>query len=290
MSSDVLRILVALDGTPAAETILPALMPLARSTPAEFTLFRVATGGEPVEEARAYLDRMQGALSLHRLSASVDVGTGEPGPAILNRLRSGAFDFGAMTTHGRRGVDRILMGSVAESVLRSAERPLFLNRPDAKIGDWKRIVVALDGSPQAEEVLDDVTLLARTTGSTLYLVSVAEALVAAPGLEYSYVGVTLPDMKPYLAAMRKRLAPRGLHVETTALIGPPGEMITHLAGEIGAGLIALTTHGRSGLSRLVMGSVAEHVLRTAPCPVLVRPIGKFAAAGRSFQVGNPASR
>ena len=149
MSDRALQILAALDGGSESETILAALMPLARSASCELTLFQVADGPESAGTARAYLTKVQGALALHRIQSRVDVAIGDPGPVLLERLGSGTFDFGAMTTHGRRGLTRVLMGSVAETVVRSAEIPLFINRPDAKIGDWKKIVVALDGSKEA---------------------------------------------------------------------------------------------------------------------------------------------
>lgn len=278
MSPGTLRLLVALDGTAEAETILAAIMPLVRITRVDLVLLRVASRREEVEEARAYLTRMEGALALHRVRAESEVDIGAPAPAILARLKDGGFDFAAMTTHGRRGIRRLLMGSVAETVVRSAEVPLIVNRPDARIGDWKRIVVPLDGSPTAEEVLGDVAALAGLTGATLHVINVAEALVSAPGLEFAYSAVSLPDMKPYLRRVKERLTARGLNVEIEARIGFPAADVVRYASEIGAGLIAMTTHGRTGLRRVVMGSVAEHVFRTAPCAVLVRPLERKSEA------------
>jgi nucleotide-binding universal stress UspA family protein len=286
MSSTSLRVLVALDGTPASETILAALMPLARSMPVHLTLYRVAADKTSVEEANAYLGRMKGALALHRISTSIEAEVGEPGPKIIARLQAGDFEYGAMTTHGRQGLDRIMMGSVAETVVRSSETPLFINRPDAKIGDWKKIVVPLDGSSLSEEILDDVAPLAREAGATLHLVNVAEAFVAGAAMEFAYTAVTLPDMSPYLELIRKRLAGTGLNVETEALIGPSAHSIVRYAADIGAGLIALTTHGRSGLRRVIMGSVAEQIFRTAPCPILVLPAAKAAKRDR-VEAKNP---
>ena len=274
-----LRILVALDGTPRAETILAAIMPLVRTVRVDLLLLRVVEGPGEVEAAKAYLSRLEGALALHRIRAESVVDIGVPAPAILSRLKDGGFDYAAMTTHGRRGVDRLLMGSVAESVVRSAGLPLIVNRPDARIGDWKRIVVPLDGSPEAEEILGGVEPLARMTGATLHLVNVSEVLVSSPGIEFGYAAVTVPDMKPYLARMKERLVRRGLEVVTESRIGFPGAEVVQYAGETGAGLIAVTTHGRRGLRRAIMGSVAEQILRTSPCAVLVRPLETAGAGG-----------
>jgi len=279
MSRKALRILVALDGTAGSETILAAIMPLVRITEVDLLLLKVAGSSGELEESRAYLGRMAGALALHRVRAESLVEVGEPGPAILSHLEAGRFDFCAMTTHGRQGIDRLLMGSVAESVVRSSKTPLIVNRPDARIGDWRRIVVPLDGSPAAEKIIEDVTLLVRMTGSTLHLINAAEVLVAAPGLEYAFSAVSIPDMKPYLGRVRDRLTAKGLNVVTEARIGFPGAEIVRYAADVGAGLIAMTTHGRTGLRRVIMGSVAEKIFRTAPCAVLVRPLQLMGKAG-----------
>jgi nucleotide-binding universal stress UspA family protein len=268
-----LRILVALDGTPGAETILAALMPLVRLTAVEPVLFTAVEDPSKADEARAYLARMKKALELHRLGVQARVDYGPPAPTLLAALKGGDFHLGAMTTHGRRGLDRVFMGSVAEAVVRESETPLIVARPDARVRDWKKIVVALDGSPEAEAVLDDVTDLARRTTAALHLFHVSEVLAAAPGVEYGYSAVVLPDMKPYLKRIADRLGALGLSVTTETRMGSPGSDIVRYADEVDAGLIALTTHGRSGLRRVIMGSVAEHVLRKAPCAVFVKSLG-----------------
>jgi nucleotide-binding universal stress UspA family protein len=245
-------------------------MPLVRSTPSELLLFRGVARAEEGKDARTYLVRLSEALNGQNVRSAISVETGEPGPAILARLQSGAFDVGALTTHGRTGMTRVLLGSVAEFVVRSARVPLILNRPDARIGEWRRIIVPLDGSPAAEAVLGDLERIAPGTGATLHLMNVAEAALAAPGVKYSYAEVTAPDLKPYLREVADRLRAKGLNVETETRTGSPAADIVGRAVESGAGLIAMTTHGRTGLSRVIMGSVAEQIIRTAPCPVLIR--------------------
>ena len=270
-----LKILVALDGKPAAESIFPALMPLARRVPSEFLLLKVVDRKEAEDKAIAYLQRMQAALGRHELRVAIAVDAGEPGPAILKRLESGGFDVAAMTTHGRRGLDRLLMGSVAEHVVRHARVPVILTRTQAVIGEWSRIVVPLDGSPEAESILEPVERLAKLADATVYLVHVAEVLGASgPGVEHTYSAVVAPDLTAYLKALQVRLAARGLAVEIRSMIGSPAGEAVRYAGDIGAGLIAVTTHGRTGIRRALMGSVTEQILRTAPCPVLVQPLRK----------------
>jgi nucleotide-binding universal stress UspA family protein len=286
MISRPLRVLVALDRSPISETILAAIMPLVRLTRVDLVLLNVANPGEDMQEARTYLQRMESALALHRIRAESRVDVGEPQEAILANLKDGAIDFGAMATHGRRGVSRLLMGSIAEGVLRSAPVPMIVNRPESRIGDWKTIVVPVDGSSTAESILGDLDSLAA--GSTLHLVNVAEVLAAGTGLEYAYSAVSIPDMKPYLGELAGRLAAKGMKVVTKDAIGHPATEIVRYASEVNAGLIALASHGRSGVSRAIMGSVAEQILRTSPCTVLVRPLGGILGE-RAPVIGAPRS-
>src|SRR5688572_9994110 len=203
MKTESLRILVALDGSPAGETTLAAIMPLVRLAPVDVTLFRAVILQDEVEEARAYLSRLEGALGLHHVRTRTVVGRGEPVDAILECIKEGGADLLALATHGRRGLSRLLMGSVADGLVRAARVPLLMNRPDARIGDWKKILVALDGSPAAETILDGVEDLARRTGATLHLVNVGHVLMASPGTELAYGAVTVPDLKPYLEEIRR---------------------------------------------------------------------------------------
>jgi nucleotide-binding universal stress UspA family protein len=284
------RMLVALDGGEAAESILAAIMPLVRLTRVDLELIRVVDQAEELPAARAYLDRTTAALSLHRVRAVTHLEGGEPAKVILNHLNSGRHDFGALATHGRRGLSRLIAGSVAEEVVRAAEIPLIVTRPGARIRDWTKILVPLDGSPEAETVLDDVEALAKATGASLHLLNIGHVAMAGPGMEFAFSAVTVPDLKPYLEDARRRLELRGLAATTEVRLGTPGPEIADVAAETGAGLIALTTHGRTGLRRVLMGSVAEAVFRTAPCPILVLPAARVSAALRRIGSEKPAAR
>jgi nucleotide-binding universal stress UspA family protein len=148
---------------------------------------------------------------------------------------------------------------------------------------YKRIVVTLDGSELAERVLPHALSLARCYGSTVELVRAysppasvlsASAATALPGTgPLVDPGPTIEagerDADAYLDDVASQLAAEGIAVEHRRLDGPAGESIVAEARRIGADLIAMTTHGRSGLGRVVMGSVADEVVRTAPCPVLL---------------------
>lgn len=152
----------------------------------------------------------------------------------------------------------------------------------ATLHPYAHIVVALDGSALAEQVLDHVEPLVEAFASKVTCVCAVEPI--NPGLlaETSLPGGDVPldqlyetqdevrsEEAAYLAGIKERFARHDIEVECEAPLGRPAESITDVARTYGADLIAMTTHGRSGLRRALLGSVADEVVRTAPCPVLL---------------------
>jgi nucleotide-binding universal stress UspA family protein len=149
---------------------------------------------------------------------------------------------------------------------------------------YRRVVVALDGSERAERVLPYVEPLAERFGAALTLLRVA---VPAEGVAARTFGrIAAPIASPlvdpraavaaeqrsaaaYLASVADRLRARGIPADHDQRLGPAAEAIVAYALDLEADLVALTTHGRTGLGRAVLGGVAEAVVRRAPCPVLL---------------------
>jgi len=286
MNPEMLRILVALDGSTRGETILASLMPLARARPVGLVLFRVAEPRESSEAARAYLAEVTAALTRQGLDAVALVGQGSPAAEILKTAQTTGVDLIALATHGRTGVPRVLCGSVTEEVLRRAPIPLLVDRAGTRKAEWKRIVVALDGSQEAETILPDACRLARLLGAHVDLVqSVFVSAMPLAGMPEMPLCMPPHDPMPYLRRTRERLAETfGVQAETAALGGTPAAEIVRWATDRNADLVCLTTHGRTGLARAFLGSVAEQVLRTAPCAVMVR---RLAGVGVAETVGHP---
>ncbi len=155
---------------------------------------------------------------------------------------------------------------------------------------YKKVVILLDGSELAEQVLPHVAEIVRERDSEVHLLSVAPVVVPAAAIVVDVYPVYVTadflaleaaerervkhELQEYLEGVAGRLRPVVSEVQTVVRFGQPAEEILHYAEEVGADLIAMCTHGRSGLSRWVFGSVAEKVLRGADCPVLlvrVRP-------------------
>jgi nucleotide-binding universal stress UspA family protein len=150
---------------------------------------------------------------------------------------------------------------------------------------YEHLLVALDGSPAAERVIEHAEALATAFGSDITLLRVTispEMVVAETASGDSTVGQLAPPLDPepivqadeqsaseYLGTVAERLRQRKLTVHTEHPEGPANQVIVERATALNTSLILMTTHGRGGLGRVVFGSVADSVLRHAPCPVLL---------------------
>ena len=261
---------VPLDGTEASTTILQAAAPLARALGASITLMSAVERPDIPPERKPWLEGIAAGLRGQDIEVAVELRVGASDEEILGFVRDREPLFLAMTTHGRRGLDRLRLGSVTEAVLRRADAPLLISRPDTAGTRGRAIVAALDGSPLAEEILPDVVRLAKATGRAVEVASVALPAVTAGGVGEFPMYFPQDDPEPYLKTVAARLEADGVKAKAVALSGRAASALMTYAAESGAGFLALTTHGRTGLRRALLGSIAEEILRNAPCPVLVR--------------------
>jgi nucleotide-binding universal stress UspA family protein len=274
------RVLVPLDGSELAEAILPLLEGPQHPWGAEVLLIRSVTTDAPSNpsaetEAGDYLATQARRLERAGLRVRCEVWHGDPSQAIVNAAVRGRVGLIAMTTHGWRGLDRLRFGSVAESVVRKARVPVLLVREQVR---WPtdrppRILVPLDGSALSAAILTVIARFRQPLQGVVELLHVLEVPPRAPHLD---LPLSLTDARPergaardYLERVAARLAAKGLEVEWVVVDGPVGPMIAQRVADGGTDLVAMTTHGRSGVARLFLGSVAEQVLRTADVPVLL---------------------
>src|ERR1043166_6458386 len=165
------KILTALDGSKTSESILPHLEMLLRNEDADVTLARVAIPGGPgAEEIEEYLKAL--ASSLESKGASVDTAIlkGDPAAEIVRRAIEGGFHLIAMCSRGKTGLKRLILGSVAEAVLRRSTVPVLIVHPTEKSADApkiRRIVVPLDGTHRAAGILASVADLAGAAGAKI---------------------------------------------------------------------------------------------------------------------------
>lgn len=201
-----------------------------------------------------------------QLRSFVNVG-GNPAEEILSTVRATDSRMIVMASHGRSGLERVVRGSVAEEVLRTAHVPLLLCNPhELRIGDdapFLRILVPIDGSQGSAAILPLVEELAQMHGSEVVLLCVEPKALEQGTQRYGQV-------TGFLNVYARHLSERGVaKITLRSGIGDPAEQILHGIEETRADLVAMTTHGRSGFSRLRFGSVAEEVLRKCVIPLLV---------------------
>jgi nucleotide-binding universal stress UspA family protein len=293
-SRPVKKILLPLDGSAFGERALLYATRLARSTSARLLLVRATHARTLLEvnEADAQIGVINQAehelaatatrLRNMGLQAEVHVYYDEPVSAILNAARHHQVDLIVMSTHGRSGAGRMLYGSVADDVLRHAEAPVLLV-PSSVDHEWPTdepltALVPLDGSDLAEAALSSAALLATQVGAKLHLLRVVEPpSYPLYGDGYVYVPIDeeaeRADAELYLQEQVKRLAGQGVTAEAEVAYGQPDVAIAKVATEHRADLVVMATHGRGGLARLVLGSVAMGTLRRAHIPLLLtRPL------------------
>jgi nucleotide-binding universal stress UspA family protein len=273
---DATTIVVPLDGSIAAETALrPAAAFAARAEGGRMLLIR-CTSADP-DRARRYLegraDRFRAVVGI-----DVDVTTdGPPADAMFDTVERIPGSLLCMATHGHGGVRTALLGSVAEGVVCRATSPIVLVGPRCRtallpreVGD---VVVTSDGSTFSEAILPYAAFWARVLDLTPWVVE-----VVGPDEEVS--PLTDPPRNRQIEAgtarlekLAARLDAGGTDTRVQVLHGADtGRSITALAERVPAAMIAMATHGKTGLTRTLMGSVSSAVVRQAPCPVLlVRP-------------------
>ena len=290
------RMLIPLDGSQTAEKVLPYARRLARSLIIPVELIAVTeiltlTAGKAhhldslVDAAilrnQEYLQKI--ARTFTGVSVDYTVEGGAPDEAIIMKAALDKGTLITMATHGRSGVKRWLLGSVAEKVLRGSSNPLLLVRGDEEAkteGEvtLSQIIVALDGSELAEAVLPSVAELAKAINLKVILLR----SYTLPPIIGGY-GAYIPDLNlnalkaeskkdavSYLDSKVQQLKSQGLD-DVTPLTseGEAAETIIELARRSPNSLIAMCTHGRSGVMRWMLGSVTEKVVRHSGDPVLV---------------------
>lgn len=177
-----------------------------------------------------------------------------------------------MTAHGRRPVPEMLLGSVPAGVVRRTNKPVFLCGPCFDTQAHKRVevvVICMDGSRLAESMLSHAVKLSRLLGARLQLLQVIAPQRAAIRQAETSAYVDVAEAS-YVRGLARRL--RETHqakVDWEVLHGDPAESIVSYANEYPNVMLAMTTHGRSGLSQVVAGSVSHEVLHEACCPVAV---------------------
>lgn len=307
------KILVPLDGSPFGESALPHAIEIARRTHAHLELVHVHLYHTPdpdvegitpyqfedvlahdhaVDESAFHEDEAQLAAlaaslaTKHGIVAKGRVLRGPVASSLHREAEALRADLVVMATHGRGGISRSWLGSVADYLVRHVTMPLLLVRPESgretePPSGPARVLIPLDGSPFSEQILGPALELAG--GGTLILLR-----VLTPLLRYGMPPADLdaPEVldereraQEYLHGVADQLARSGPQPETVVVRHPqPAAAIIEEAQLRGASAVAMATHGRGGVARLLIGSTADKVIRGGHTPVLVfRPHGAAAS-------------
>lgn len=295
------RILVPLDGSPLAEGILSEVAELARLHGAEILLLRVALAHtfpgvdateaqvQAVQEAEGYLAEVERGLTARGIRVSSAVRYGQAAEEILDHAQARHAGLIAMCTHGRTGILRIMLGSVAEAVLRASPVPVLLLRAQApapslagapdvaaavSVPAFRHILCPVDFSAHSDRAMEYAGDLAQRFQADLTVLHViydpldiACSHIPHPPLEQLREESIRGAERMLDRRVRRRLRhlPR---TKTAVAAGAPFRQIIRYAEEHRVDLIVMGTQGLTGLDRLIMGSTAERVVRMAPCPVV----------------------
>jgi nucleotide-binding universal stress UspA family protein len=291
------HLLVPLDGSRLAETILPVVKTFALAFNAPVTLLHVVeptppstVHGEPhlmsATDAQAYLDRIAAELRAAGINANthVDVVVGDVAKAIFAHGGELNADLILLTSHGHTGLRQVVYGSIAQQVLQSGEIPVLLVKaleaPTAATYTCRTILVPLDSSPLYESALDTAGELARALHAALQLVVVVPT-VRTLSPERAATSVLLPTStramldlaengaKEYVEQKLEQMKASGLHVKAQVLRGDIPTQIVAAEQQSEADLIVMATHGRTGLDAFWSGSIAPKVLSRVHAPMLL---------------------
>ncbi len=307
-------ILVPLDGSTFAEYALPVARSIARRAGAtlQLALVHVPVPARYVEsmvifdkelEARnreheqAYLDevikRLATDLEVPVTSVLLDGEIGKISEVLNDHVMATGADLIVMSTHGRGALSRFWLGSVADKLVRQGLVPILLVRPleEKKEGPdlahepvFQHVLIPLDGSALSEQILEPAVALGKLMQADYTLLRVLEPWmpIGYPPTEYSIrLDHQLQEQlqreaEEYLEGVAGRLRAQSLQVQVRVVFSRfTSTAILEEAGKQGIDLIAMETHGWGGLTRLLIGSVADKVLRGASVPILLqRPHGE----------------
>jgi len=276
------KILVSLDGSESGRNALVQSFALARDEKCWLTAATVVPGVEGDLElvglgdvraalrkpGEAILSQARELAETERVPLKTVLAEGEAWERLVHLADDQRCDLIVMGRRGLRRLERVMMGSVTARVIGHTASDVLVV-PQGTALSFKRILVATDGSPTSAAGADHAVNVAASYGGELVALSVVDlpddAFAEAPKVAEQL----LEKAQGYVAAVKARADAAGVPCTVATLEGPVHDVVTRIARERQAGLIVTGSHGRTGLRRLLVGSVAEKVIGYAPCPVLV---------------------
>jgi len=278
------RICFPTDGSDAAESALDAAIAVADAHGATLHVLYVADTNQPSlaniegqvrdvleSEGETVVDEAASTARRAGVEAETDVVQGGPSRTILDYVDDRAIDLVVMGTRGQRNVQRLILGSVTERVVRNSPVPVLVVPPESTVAyPPESVLVGTDGSAGAGEAVGEAIGIATAADATLHVLSVLESTLLGIDVRSASAAEERERRdEEELASARERATDAGLSsVETATEEGDVVDTLNDYAADHGIDLIVVGTHGRTGIDRRLLGSVTEDLLRTADVPVL----------------------
>lgn len=275
------RLLVPIDGSDCANNAVDYAIALADRFDATVTLLTVVDerrlenpkyAGHERDAATALVTEAAERLQEAGVAVETAVRVGQPAEEIVSETDELSADLVVMGTHGRSGVERLLIGSVADGVIRRSSVPVLAVPPDATTVAFENVLVATDGGRVATRAVGLGSVVAHAFDGRLHAISVVEPTGLGVDVRSAELYDVLSDRaEGALEAVESRATAAGIDITTAIEYGQPANRVSAYSQDHDVDLVVLGTHGRSGLDRLLLGSVAEKTLRLSAVPVLVVP-------------------
>lgn len=277
------KILVPLDGSELAEGSLPYANYIAKKWNSEVILMMVCLPGNYAElPLKAYIQKKEKELQAKGIKINSRILRGEAATAILDFSQKNDIDIIIMSAHGGSGISRWSLGSCASKVLQKTNIATLLVRskkPKSKSGtaDIRRILVALDGSPFSEAIIPYTKGLIDGGKQEIFLLRVIEPFrlpfkagyIGYEKYEKEIMEKAEVEATDYLKTKQRTLEQQGIKTSVALLKGYPANTILTYAEENNIDLIAITTHGYTGITKWAYGSVAANIIESSTLPILL---------------------
>jgi nucleotide-binding universal stress UspA family protein len=278
------KVLIPLDGSEDSEMVLPYVEELARRLHSEVEIVGVYSKHEHTSERlfKNYLNELVNQLNSKELRSRAVFLYGNAAEEILSYLNDSDTSLIGMATRGRSGITRWVLGSVAEKVLRGSSKPLLLvSEKHSKVRAeekpmFQRVLVPLDGSALGATVLPWAKELARRAKAKLFLLYVIlspDKIIGvshyAISFEKQLIEILRKQGREYITGVATELQREKIDFQYDLITGMPADTILDYAKENDIDLIAMSTHGQTGVGRFILGSVADKVVHVSDLPVLL---------------------
>ncbi len=276
------KILVAYDGSGSAKNALKEasrfaqeekatikLLVVVPSYEGDLDLLAISNVKESVEnQGRMLLDEAVQIAEAEGLSPLKNLEFGEPYEKIVSVADDENCDLIVMGRKGMSGIERELVGSVTARVIGHTKKDVLVI-PEGATLSWNKVLLGTDNSPESRSAVERALEIAKEHNSAVAAVSVVYSATDIFTMSHQLVDEMKKGVQKQLEKLKLEAKSAGLDLNLMIKEGEPHEGIIEAAQEFGANVIIMGSHGRTGLKRLLMGSVTEKVLGFAFCPVLV---------------------